>query len=49
MVIVLIIKVASPNPEMAQEFLSDFDILVVDEGGEVVNVVGWFIEVLDGD
>lgn len=49
MVIVLIIEVACPYPQMTQEFLPNFYIRIVNESGEVVDVIGWLVEILNGD
>lgn len=49
MMIIFIIEVASPYPKVAQKFLPNFDIRVVDEGSEVVDVIGWLVEILNGD
>lgn len=48
MVIVLVIEVAGPDFEVVHELEPHFGVGVVDEGGEVVYVVGRLVEVLDG-
>jgi len=37
--VVFIVEVAGPNFEVFEEVLANFDVLVVDEGGEIVDVV----------
>jgi hypothetical protein len=49
MVIVLVIQSACPNPYTLHELLPDTDVGVVHKGGQVVDVVAWLIEVLDGN
>jgi hypothetical protein len=49
MMIVFIIQITGPYLQMSHEFLADFDVGIVDESGEVVYVVCWFVEIFDGD
>lgn len=49
MMIVFIIYFAGPFPEVLHEGLPDLDILVVDEGGEVVDVVAGLVKIFYWD
>lgn len=49
MMIVFIIYLAGPFPDVLHEGLPDLYILIVDESGEVVDIVAGLVEIFDGD
>ncbi len=49
MMIIFIVQLACPDIDVMDELLTDFRVLIIDEGCEIVDVIRWLVEVFYRD